>query len=189
MKKESWMATCEVVMKKPRTSDGRCPECGRKGKTVARITLESLLCPEAKERLAEAAYLFCETPTCSVVYFAPDEGSVFHKPDLTVRVGIKETKPPRPLCYCFGFTQEMVEEELATTGTTTIPDRIAAEVRAGNCRCEVTNPRGRCCLGDVRRAIRAWEGRSPSTVETAVVAEENCCSVPQEEECCAVPEE
>jgi hypothetical protein len=75
-----------------------------------------LLTPEAQQRLTPAAHLFCETPDCPVVYFAPDDGSVFHKPDLTVRVGIKETEPPIPLCYCFGFTREMLWSELAHNG-------------------------------------------------------------------------
>ncbi len=116
-----------------------------------------LLTPEAQQRLTPAAHLFCETPDCPVVYFAPDDGSVFHKPDLTVRVGIKETEPPIPLCYCFGFTRKDIWNELTMTGKTTIPDRIKAEVQAGNCRCEETNPRGSCCLGDIQRALQAFK--------------------------------
>ena len=177
------MAGCCAVPEKPQSSDWRCPECGRKGKPVPRITLEKLLTPEAQRRLTPAAFLFCETPNCPVVYFAPDDGSIFHKPDLTVRVGIKETEPPIPLCYCFGFTREMLWSELAQTGKTTIPDRIKAEVQAGNCRCEETNPRGSCCLGDIQRAIQAFRSQPVPAAELVGVVADDCCEPAND--CCA----
>ncbi|MFA0760771.1 MAG: hypothetical protein HZLCBSQH_000872 [Candidatus Fervidibacterota bacterium] len=181
------MAGCCAVPEKPQSADGRCPECGRKGKPVPRITLEKLLTPEAQRRLTPAAFLFCETPNCPVVYFAPDDGSVFYKPDLMVRVGIKETEPPIPLCYCFGFTREMLWSELAQAGKTTIPDRIKAEVQAGNCRCEETNPRGSCCLGDIQRAIQAFRPQPVPAAELVGVGAENCCALT--DGCCAMPSE
>ena len=143
--------------------------------------------PEAQRRLTPAAFLFCETPNCPVVYFAPDDGSVFYKPDLMVRVGIKETEPPIPLCYCFGFTREMLWSELAQAGKTTIPDRIKAEVQAGNCRCEETNPRGSCCLGDIQRAIQAFRPQPVPAAELVGVGAENCCALT--DGCCAMPSE
>ena len=71
-----------------------------------------------------------------------------------MRVGLKETESPTPLCYCFGHTAESAREEMVATGRSTVAERITAEVQAGNCSCEVKNPSGRCCLGDVNRAIR-----------------------------------
>lgn len=78
-------------------SDRRCPACGEAGTTVKPITLDSLLGDEAKERLHETPYRFCSTPTCGTVYFPEDGSDTFGKPDLEVRVGIKETeeKPTR----------------------------------------------------------------------------------------------
>ncbi len=41
---------------------------------------------------------------------------------------------------------------------------IAAEVRAGRCSCEVKNRSGRCCLGDVYRAVNdAMAVRAPGS--------------------------
>jgi hypothetical protein len=131
-----------------------CPVCGKKGRSVEQVTLEHLLLPEALTRLKRrGVYRFCETPTCDVVYFSSDGTSLFRKTDMTVRVGLKETGNPIPVCYCFGYTERMIAKEIEATGRTTIPDRIRAEVKAGNCRCEMTNPRGSCCLGDVSRAV------------------------------------
>ena len=138
----------------PAAADDRCRRCGRSGRRVLRETMESLLKPEAPGRLAEEPYYFDRTPECNVVYFSNEAPSYFHKDDLTVRVGLKETESPIPLCYCFGHTAESAREEIVTTGRSTVAERIATEVQAGNCSCEVKNPSGMCCLGDVNRAIQ-----------------------------------
>jgi restriction endonuclease Mrr len=69
-------------------------------------------------------------------------------------VGLKEAESPIPLCFCFGHTAESAREEIVTTGRSTVAERITTEVQAGNCSCEVKNPSGKCCLGDVKRAIQ-----------------------------------
>ena len=137
--------------------DDRCHRCGEEGRRVRRETMESLLKPEALERLADVPYFFDRTPSCDVVYFSNEVRSYFQKDELTVRVGLKETKSPVPLCYCFGHTVESAREEIVVTGRSTVAMRIATEVQAGNCSCEVTNPSGKCCLGEVNRAIHQIE--------------------------------
>ncbi|OGG54807.1 MAG: hypothetical protein A3F84_21860 [Candidatus Handelsmanbacteria bacterium RIFCSPLOWO2_12_FULL_64_10] len=133
---------------------GVCPECGRKRKGVEQITLEHLLKEDRILQIGAASYLFCENPTCDVVYFSTQPGPVFHKSDLRVRVGLKETEAPIPVCYCFGYTEKMIFDEIAGTGRTAISEKIRAEVQAGNCECVVKNPQGTCCLGDVGRAVK-----------------------------------
>lgn len=63
--------------------------------------------------------------------------------------------PTTPLCYCFGFTLADINSEVVQKGDSDIPARITAEVQAGRCRCETANPSGRCCLGAVRKAVKA----------------------------------
>ena len=48
----------------------------------------------------------------------------------------------------------MVREEIRATGKCTIPKNITAEMKAGNCACEIRNPQGSCCLGNVTAAIK-----------------------------------
>lgn len=151
--------TESCCVEQPRIAASKCPVCGRKGKAVDRITVEHLLKEDRVPEIGKASYLFCETPACGVVYFSTQPGPVFHKADLRVRVGLKETEAPIPVCYCFGYTERMIFEEIERMGTTTIPDRIRDEIRAGNCRCEVENPRGSCCLGDVGRAVKGGMAR------------------------------
>ena len=78
----------------------------------------------------------------------------FRKPDIKVRVGIKETEDPVPLCYCFDYTRDDVFRDFEAIGSTSLRDRIKAEVQAGFCACEVKNPSGSCCLSDITRAIQ-----------------------------------
>ena len=105
--------------------------------------------------MPKAQYYFCEAADCDVVYFSSDPlAPIFHRADLLVRVGAKEAADPIPVCYCFGFTRKDIENEIARTGRSTIPERITAEVKAGNCACEVKNPSGKCCLGNVTRTVQ-----------------------------------
>jgi hypothetical protein len=90
-----------------------------------------------------------------VVYFERATGSVFRKHDLRTRVGLKERDDPVPICYCFDVTEADLRNEIATRGSTAVPAMIAAEVRAGHCACEVRNPQGSCCLGNVSGAVAA----------------------------------
>lgn len=132
----------------------QCPRCGTPGKPVSRVTPGALLKPEARLRIPPGDKLwFCAAPPCEAVYFGP-EGTVFTKPDLSVRVGIKESEEPKPLCYCFGFTEAAIIEDIRQHGQATIPDIIKAQVKTGNCYCEVTNPQGSCCLGNVTAAVK-----------------------------------
>ena len=132
-----------------------CPVCGEKGKTVARTTLGALLKPDRRPQIpVQDEFCFCKTPTCEVVYFTPGK-ALFRKDDLAARVGLKELNDPTaPVCYCFGWTPQKIQAELTATGTSTAIDQIKAQVKAGNCYCEITNPQGSCCLRNVAKAVQ-----------------------------------
>jgi hypothetical protein len=139
-----------------------CPESRSVGSKVGLATLKALLTADALRRLDGGAYRFCADPACDVVYFDNAAGSVFRKPDLRTRVGLKERADPIPVCYCFDVTEADLRREIAATGDTAVPAMIASEVQAGHCACEVRNPRGTCCLGDVSTAVRAIHLESTS---------------------------
>ena len=109
--------------------------------------------PEFLDLVSKRGFVFCRTADCEVVYFHAD-GETLEKADLRVRVGLKETADPVPVCYCFGFTEGMLLEEIQTIGHSSIPQRIAAEIKADNCACEIRNPQGSCCLGNVKAAVK-----------------------------------
>ena len=149
--------------------DAKCPVCGAVGKPVATQTVKHMVKPEFLDLAGKGGFRFCRKGTCDVVYFHP-EGEWFEKKDVRVRVGLKERTEPVALCYCFGFTEGMVREEIDKTGRCTIPERIAAEIKAGHCACEVRNPQGSCCLGNVRSAVKRLLGEAGERVAGGEVA-------------------
>lgn len=153
-----------------------CPKCGESGKLVKEITLHSLLKDSEKDRLGNSPYFFCQTPTCEVVYFDETKVSVFKKDALTVRVGIKESEAPRPVCYCFDHTIEEIEEQVAATGESTVLDDIATRMKKG-CWCETKSPAGSCCMSTVSRYIKAVKIRAGEPVtESGEEEVEDCCA-------------
>jgi hypothetical protein len=141
------------VIHAPPAAVDHCRRCGSKGRPVSRKTMQSLLLPEAVVRLEDGPYHFDASPDCDVVYFSNQTDSYFDKNALAVRVGIKEKEPPVPICYCFGHTADSAREEIVRTGRSTVAQRITQEIRAGRCACEVKNPSGSCCLGEVNRVV------------------------------------
>ncbi len=152
-----------------------CPRSGSTGKAVGRVTLESLLRPEFRDEIGTGPWYYCPDPECDVVYFDPG-GRTWEKEALSVRVGIKEKTPPRPVCYCFDFTAEEIEAEVAETGRSTIPDTIKERCKQGLDDCEHTNPKGRCCLGDVRAVMRAAQAQSSEAPAEEEGDGDDCCA-------------
>jgi hypothetical protein len=120
---------------------------------VPTLTLGALLRPEARRRLTpELTYWFCSAPDCETVYYAKDR--TFAVQDIAVPVWQKQPTAETPVCYCFGWTLATIQR---------VPEKqavlqdITKQVQSGNCYCEVTNPQGACCLGNVAEVIKnAW---------------------------------
>lgn len=132
-----------------------CKECGHRGKSLKGITVKSLV-REPKLGVIKSfeGFYFCETPTCKVVYFNNEQQLYLHKDDLKVRVGIKETEDPILVCYCFGWTQEKIFEQIKLKGYSTAVQEISAKVKTGECACEIKNPSGKCCLPEVNNMVK-----------------------------------
>ena len=131
-----------------------CPMSGQTTRPVGRKTVEGLLKPDAKASLTSQPYYFCNAPDCDTVYVSALGDHVITKDMLTVRVGIKETEDPIPLCYCFGYDRKMVRDDIRRSGDTDILNIITGRVKAGECTCEEMNPSGGCCLGNVAKVIK-----------------------------------
>lgn len=137
-----------------KATEFHCPSCGAAGKPVKVVTLRALLKPEKSAEIANKAYFFCGSPMCDTVYFSEDGSRTFFKADLTVRVGVKEVSPPRPLCYCFGHSVEGIFADVERTGKSTAVDEITRRIKEEGCSCETKNPAGSCCLGTVQGYVR-----------------------------------
>ena len=127
-----------------------CPSCGVPGSTVQAVTVESLRV--ATTVLPEDRWRACGTLACAVVWYGEATGTSLDTRACRVRVTAKETAADRPVCYCFGFTARAVADRASAGDPVSVEIRDAC--RRGDARCETTNPRGICCLGEIRRIER-----------------------------------
>ena len=147
-------------------ASAKCPKCGAGGQSVRTVTLKHMVKPECLEVVTKPGFLFCRSPKCDLVYFHPD-GDRLTKADVRIRVGLKEAEDPVPICYCFGFTETMAREEIELSGKCTIPERIAAEMKAERCACEVRNPQGSCCFSNVTALVKKLLALQPKAIGRA----------------------
>lgn len=131
-----------------------CPACGSRSRQVEPLTVKSLV-RHLPFGMCEAQYYFCEASGCPVVFFPAQAGApAFRQADLLVPVGAKQGGEEGLVCYCFGVTRKDILAEIERTARSSFAARIKAEVKAGNCACEVKNPSGKCCLGNVNRTVK-----------------------------------
>lgn len=131
-----------------RTSPRSCPACRANGAVVELQTVKALLTESALTRVEIAHHRFCANPACQVVYF-DDEGRTFAASDVRVGIWQKEEPGARTICHCFGETERSMRAELETTGRIDAVQRVRAHIAARRCACDIRNPRGACCLGDL----------------------------------------
>lgn len=144
----------------------QCPKCAQGGAAVERITLKALLTPDGLRRGVPAHPRYCATADCPIVYFDVDGQVTFTEADLVVPVYAKHPGDPDvPVCYCFGVNAGSVCDAERARETR---EMVTDEVQAGHCACEVKNPKGACCLGDLVRLERGKEHTAGAT---------SCCVV------------
>lgn len=131
-----------------------CPRCGEKGKPVSLATVGAMAKTVVEAaKLSAQKYKLCRNVDCPVVYYA---GEIqIEKSDLRVPVNFKERNCEGPVCYCFNHTVASIRAEVQTKGYSTAQGMITREVKVGRCACEVRNPAGTCCLGDITRVVKA----------------------------------
>jgi hypothetical protein len=156
------MSSCCCAGNTDEAGGSRCPTSGSAGTAVDRLTVKALLTESALRRLSVREYRFCPDGGCDVVYFSAD-GERFTTADVRVPVWQKLPFGDRPICYCFGESEASIRSEVATCGASKAVDRVREHIAAERCACDVRNPRGACCLGDVIAAVKRVEG----SVETA----------------------
>ena len=150
------MADCCCPGPAPTQPSVACQACGTIGKPVASLTVKALLTAAALVRYEDGAYRFCPDTNCAVVYFS-ERGLRFTTADVRERVWQKEAAGDRTLCYCFGENETAIGHEIDQTGRSAAVQRVRAHITAKRCACDVRNPRGACCLGDVQSAVDRLE--------------------------------
>ncbi|PHR71083.1 MAG: hypothetical protein COA66_10200 [Arcobacter sp.] len=133
-------------------NDNICPSCNQKAKTVPVSAVSHFVNDDVKKHISSLdGFHFCNTPTCDVIYFK--KGQILKQSDVKFSIGIKENSKPATVCFCFNWSKERIEDQIRDSGTTTALEEIKEKVKNKACNCEVQNPKGKCCMGDVKKAI------------------------------------
>jgi hypothetical protein len=153
---EAGNAVCEFsaqdVQRLPRVVN-TCPECGKAGKPIPRQTVSAMLSVSLR-KVQDTQYLFCRTQTCPVVYFSAQSEQTFTIEQVCERVYQKEPEAEDVfICYCFRQTVGDLRAA-SLEGRLAIVDVINTGINAGQCACDLRNPQGSCCLGNVRGMIK-----------------------------------
>ncbi|MBM4422358.1 MAG: hypothetical protein FJ030_03070 [Chloroflexi bacterium] len=156
---EAGNAVCELPaqgFQRPSRIAHACPECAKTGKPVQGQTIKALLAVTLRE-VHDVEYLFCRTQTCPVVYFSADGEQTFTVEQVRERVYQKEPGTDDVfVCYCFRHTVGELRAASAETRLAIVDD-INTGINAGQCACDLRNPQGSCCLGNVRGLAKQLE--------------------------------
>ena len=129
-----------------------CPSCDQKAKVVPVSAINHFLQDDIKKNIASLeAFSFCATPSCDVVYFK--NTFLIHINDVKYSIGFKNKSYPSTVCYCFDWTKEKILKQIELTGTTSALEEIKEKVKNKACLCEIKNPKGKCCMSDVKKTI------------------------------------
>ncbi len=166
-----------TVLNEDRTAatSATCVRCGGVGRSVERKTVLHHVRHELLDRVNGEGYRFCSDSSCSIVYYG-DRGTRFTTNDLRELVTVKANGDERPICYCFGFTEGDARREIARQGSTAIPVRITQLTKAEVCACEVRNPAGVCCLGQVNQVVKRLSEEHKTASESTLVPAHDCCA-------------
>jgi hypothetical protein len=156
---EAGQAVCDLSMSNVQpisSSTTTCSQCGQVGKAVQGQTVKALLAVSLRA-VREAEYRLCRTPACPVAYFASDGQQIFMldqvRGPIYQKAGYDDATP---VCYCFGYMVGALRAMTPVQHVTVIDD-INAGIQAGQCACDLRNPQGSCCLGNVRELVKQFD--------------------------------
>ena len=133
-----------------------CPKCNKKGKFVQGQTVKALLSVSLLS-VQNTEYYFCRTQSCPVVYFNTDGESTFTTSQLRERVYQKEPNADDVfVCYCFKHSVAEICNASPEARVSMVND-INTGIQANKCACDLRNPQGSCCLGNIRGLMKQTE--------------------------------
>jgi hypothetical protein len=144
-------ATCELRVSGP---EAPCPTNGQPGKRVDTITLKALLALPLTF-ISASDYRFCRDPQCPTVYYSADGSQLFTEADLREKVYQKHPEDNSVfVCYCFRHTLGDIRRSVGPPAAASVIDAINKGIQADKCACDIRNPQGSCCLGNVRILVK-----------------------------------
>ena len=136
-----------------------CPTNDVVGKRVDTQTVKAMLSVPLNI-LSSEDYRFCADPDCPTVYYSENGEQIFSEDVLRERVYQKHaSNEESTICYCFGHTVGSISHDIVESGKSTAVEEITAGIKAGQCACDIRNPQGDCCLGNVRAFVKEFSNQ------------------------------
>jgi hypothetical protein len=137
----------KAFIREPEDSGQRhCPRCGSLGTAVGAATLDQQLAHLARSSLAAPAF-FCPFAHCEVAYFDLFERIVLAE---SLPRAIYPKDPTAPICPCFDFCTDQIDEDIREGGVTRVRS-LLARAQSREARCEQMSPSGHSCVPEVQR--------------------------------------
>lgn len=145
--------TCEAPAdpEAPAATVSGCPRCGESGPSVSATTVAALT---AGVLLPQQSFRACRNQGCEVVYHGTAGARVLVR-ELGVELGFKSETGSALVCYCFLHRRDDLRARGGQRDGASLVASVTEHVRQGHCACDVRNPLGRCCLGDLHREVAA----------------------------------
>ena len=148
---EAGSSTCEARVV---AASGACPTNGNVGKLIDNLTLKAMLARPLTE-VRPVEYRFCRDADCRTVYYSVDGLQTFVESDLRERVHQKHPDEVDILvCYCFQHTVGEILKDADATGGERVVAEINQGIKNGQCACDIRNPQGSCCLGNISTVVK-----------------------------------
>jgi hypothetical protein len=131
-----------------------CPTNGKLGKKVDTQIVKAMLSISLMN-VEDVQYYFCRESDCPTVYYSADGSQTFVETDLRERVYQKHPQDETVfICYCFSHTPASIRSEIKEKGQSSVISLINEGIHSGKCACDIRNPQGDCCLGNVSKLIK-----------------------------------
>ncbi|MCH7763373.1 MAG: hypothetical protein IIB95_06475 [Candidatus Marinimicrobia bacterium] len=148
---------CSVSHTETKSTEIKCPSCDQKGKQVDLLTIRSITRRDFPHYGELTKGFLCLNPDDATVYYFSNLDFIVNQDDVVTDIGFKTNSNTKTVCYCFRHTKHDIIDDYLKHGKSNIENDVRQKVKDKQCTCEVSNPKGKCCLGDIRTVIKGVE--------------------------------
>ena len=135
--------------------DDICPGCEKPAVDIQ--TVKSMVTFPLWEIEAGDSFFYDNDPDTPTVYFSTNSGTMIDEKDVREKVFAKHSNEDDCfVCYCFQVTvgdlRNATKEEREA-----ILARVMDASKKGQCSCTTRNPKGSCCIGDIKTLIKRFD--------------------------------
>ncbi len=148
---------CGCCNEQEKSLDNMCPGCEKPAVSIE--TVKAMTDFPLWEIEPGDKFFFNNEPDSKNVYFSTQTGMQIDESDIREKVFAKHSdEDDTYVCYCFkvkvgDLRKASIEEREA------IFAKIKASSAKGQCSCKTRNPKGSCCVGDVKKLIDKFKNQ------------------------------